>query len=251
MTESSSSSSPASVSSAKSTGAPRAPSQPYRHGKGWAIRRSYKGYSLFLSGYRSAAGASRAMRQKQQDIDDQGADAGPLAFAGVIGSRGGIGALPAPDEPRQASAESGHDAGQDDAQQRACAEHHTRRPRRLIAWEVMQGRIGDRQDGHEAQPGAEDAAPRPCPGRSQADENIAREQADQAAPIAEHEPKGRQGNQQGDVNRQGGDALDQRPCRAGGRPSLGRRFHAPTLPQRGFMGKPQPAPRPGQAAISG
>ncbi|WP_416401392.1 tyrosine-type recombinase/integrase [Alicycliphilus denitrificans] len=78
MTESSSSSSssPASVSSAKSTGAPRAPSQPYRHGKGWAIRRSYKGYSLFLSGYRSAAGASRAMRHKQQDIDDQQNPAG-------------------------------------------------------------------------------------------------------------------------------------------------------------------------------
>ena len=63
-------------SASKSTGAPRTPSQPYRHGKGWAIRRSYKGHALFLSGFSTAAAASKAMRQQQQDIDDQQKPAG-------------------------------------------------------------------------------------------------------------------------------------------------------------------------------
>lgn len=64
------------ASSSKPTGAPRAPSLPYRHGKGWAIRRSYKGHALFLSGFSSAAAAAKAMRQRQQDIDDQQKPAG-------------------------------------------------------------------------------------------------------------------------------------------------------------------------------
>lgn len=60
----------------KPTGAPRTPSLPYRHGKGWAIRRSYKGHALFLSGFSTAAAASKAMRQQQQDIDGQQKPAG-------------------------------------------------------------------------------------------------------------------------------------------------------------------------------
>lgn len=50
-------------------GAKRAPSQPYLHGKGWAIRRSYKGRDVFLSGFKTQAALKKALNQRLTSID--------------------------------------------------------------------------------------------------------------------------------------------------------------------------------------
>ena len=48
----------------------RAPSAPYRHGKGYAIRRSHNGHDIFLSGFKTAKAAERAMNRRVGAIDD-------------------------------------------------------------------------------------------------------------------------------------------------------------------------------------
>jgi integrase len=50
--------------------AKRQESQPYLHGKGYAIRRSYQGHDIFLSGYKTEAAAKKALRARLKDIDD-------------------------------------------------------------------------------------------------------------------------------------------------------------------------------------
>lgn len=45
----------------------RAPSAPYRHGKGYAIRRSHNGHDIFLSGFKTAKAAERAMNRRVAD----------------------------------------------------------------------------------------------------------------------------------------------------------------------------------------
>lgn len=54
----------------------RAPSAPYRHGKGYAIRRSYRGHDVFLSGFKTAGAATRAMNRRVQALDDNDKPAG-------------------------------------------------------------------------------------------------------------------------------------------------------------------------------
>ena len=48
----------------------RARSAPYLHGKGYAIRRSHDGHDIFLSGFKTAKAAERAMNRRVTDIDD-------------------------------------------------------------------------------------------------------------------------------------------------------------------------------------
>lgn len=51
-------------------GTKRADSQPYLHGKGYAIRRSYKGRDIFLSGFKTPAALKKALNQRLSDIDN-------------------------------------------------------------------------------------------------------------------------------------------------------------------------------------
>ena len=47
----------------------RAEAAPFRHGKGYAIRRRYRSQDIFLSGFETQAQARRAMREKMRAID--------------------------------------------------------------------------------------------------------------------------------------------------------------------------------------
>lgn len=47
----------------------RPESAPFTHGKGYAIRRRYRGQDIFLSGFATQAQAKRAMREKMRAID--------------------------------------------------------------------------------------------------------------------------------------------------------------------------------------
>lgn len=60
---------PKAVQRAKA-GRTRAPSTPYRHGKGYAIRRSHNGHGIFLSGFKTAKAAEKAMTRRVTSIDD-------------------------------------------------------------------------------------------------------------------------------------------------------------------------------------
>lgn len=51
-------------------GAKRVDSQPYLHGKGWAIRRSYKGRSIFLSGFKTPAALKKELNRRLTSIDN-------------------------------------------------------------------------------------------------------------------------------------------------------------------------------------
>lgn len=48
----------------------RTPSAPYRHGKGYAIRRSHNGHDIFLSGFKTTRAAEKAMNRRVEAIDD-------------------------------------------------------------------------------------------------------------------------------------------------------------------------------------
>lgn len=47
--------------------------KPYREGRGWAIRCRYLGRDIYLSGYASAAEASRAAEAERLALDTMGA----------------------------------------------------------------------------------------------------------------------------------------------------------------------------------
>lgn len=49
---------------------------PYVHGKGWAMRRRYKGHDLFVSGHKTAAAAQREMNQLVHQVDHHAKPAG-------------------------------------------------------------------------------------------------------------------------------------------------------------------------------
>ena len=50
----------------------RPPAAPYQHGKGWCMRRRYRGHDLFVSDMPTAAAAERAMAVRVREVDDYG-----------------------------------------------------------------------------------------------------------------------------------------------------------------------------------
>lgn len=57
-----------------------AQAQPYRHGSGYAIRRRYQGNDIFLSGFKTAAAAQKAMTARTRAIDNHAKPVGAGAL---------------------------------------------------------------------------------------------------------------------------------------------------------------------------
>ena len=68
--------SPSVLKTAARTQRARAVATPYVHGKGWAMRRRYKGHDLFVSGQKTAAAAQRKMNELVHQVDHHAKPAG-------------------------------------------------------------------------------------------------------------------------------------------------------------------------------
>ena len=76
--------SPSVLKTAARTQRARAVATPYVHGKGWAMRRRYKGHDLFVSGQKTAAAAQRKMNELVHQVDHLAKPAGAGASKSTL-----------------------------------------------------------------------------------------------------------------------------------------------------------------------